>query len=218
MNHVKLLGESVFYGRNSIGPDSVIFGGCTFGFPQGDILTDILAKGIKIGESTHQGTKIGKNAVIRSGCTFYSNVSIGDGLRTGHNVLVREKTRIGDKVLLGTNVVCDGASSIGSHVSIQSNAYIPLNTVIEDYVFLGPCSVITNDKYPIREEKAGLTGATIRKGASIGSNAVILPGVEIGEGAIIGSGAVVTKKRRPMEDSSRQPCKGYKRTSRKINT
>jgi len=121
-------------------------------------------------------------------------------------------------VLLGTNVVCDGASSIGSHVSIQSNAYIPLNTVIEDYVFLGPCSVITNDKYPIREEKAGLTGATIRKGASIGSNAVILPGVEIGEGAIIGSGAVVTKKRRPMEDSSRQPCKGYKRTSRKINT
>ncbi|MDR2406113.1 MAG: hypothetical protein LBE27_07065 [Deltaproteobacteria bacterium] len=34
---------------------------------------------------------------------------------------------------------------------------------------------------------------TIRKGASIGGGAVILPGVEIGEGAMVGAGAVVTK-------------------------
>jgi acetyltransferase-like isoleucine patch superfamily enzyme len=190
---VKLLGESKFYGKNAIGPESIVFGGCTFGFPQGDILNDILKNNTLMDDSIHIGTTIGRNAVIRPNCTFYSNVSAGENLRTGHNVLIREKTVIGDKVLLGTNVVCDGATAIGNHVSIQSNVYIPLNTVIEDYVFLGPCCVITNDKYPIREEKPDLTGAKIRKGASIGSNAVILPGVEIGEGAIIGSGAVVTK-------------------------
>jgi acetyltransferase-like isoleucine patch superfamily enzyme len=33
----------------------------------------------------------------------------------------------------------------------------------------------------------------VRRGASIGAGAVILPGVTIGEGAMIGAGAVVTK-------------------------
>jgi acetyltransferase-like isoleucine patch superfamily enzyme len=193
MAGVKLFGKSSFYGKSVVGPGSVVFSDCVFGFPEGGILDDLLKKNIEPEDSSHPGTVIGKNAVIRPNCTFYSNVSIGDDLRTGHNVLVREKTVVGDKVLLGTNVVCDGASRIGSHVSVQSNVYIPLNTVIEDYVFLGPCCVLTNDKYPIREREPKLLGARIRRGASIGSNAVILPGVEIGEGALIGSGSVVTK-------------------------
>jgi acetyltransferase-like isoleucine patch superfamily enzyme len=207
---VKLLGESKFYGKNTIGSGSVVLGGCVFGFPQGDILNEILKNNISLEDSMHVGTTISRNAVIRPNCTFYSNVSIGENLRTGHNVLVREKTRIGDNVLLGTNVVCDGASSIGNHVSIQSNVYIPLNTVIEDYVFLGPCCVITNDKYPIREEKPVLRGAKIRMGASIGSNAVILPGVEIGEGALVGSGAVVTKDVAPWKVVAGNPARVIK--------
>ena len=33
----------------------------------------------------------------------------------------------------------------------------------------------------------------IRRGASIGANATILPGIEVGSGAMIGAGAVVTR-------------------------
>lgn len=33
----------------------------------------------------------------------------------------------------------------------------------------------------------------VRRGASIGSGAVILPGVEIGAGAMVGAGAVVVR-------------------------
>jgi acetyltransferase-like isoleucine patch superfamily enzyme len=33
----------------------------------------------------------------------------------------------------------------------------------------------------------------IRKGASIGADATILPGIEVGEKAMLGAGAVVTK-------------------------
>ena len=33
----------------------------------------------------------------------------------------------------------------------------------------------------------------IKKGASIGANATILPGVTIGENALIGAGAIITK-------------------------
>ncbi|EAP6103176.1 N-acetyltransferase, partial [Salmonella enterica] len=43
-------------------------------------------------------------------------------------------------------------------------------------------------KYP---EKFSLT--VIKKGASIGANATILPGIIIGEGAMVGAGSVVTK-------------------------
>jgi UDP-2-acetamido-3-amino-2,3-dideoxy-glucuronate N-acetyltransferase len=33
----------------------------------------------------------------------------------------------------------------------------------------------------------------VKKGASIGANATILPGLTIGEGAMVGAGSVVTK-------------------------
>ena len=135
---------------------------------------------------------IGDNAVIRSHSVIYRDVVIGNDLRTGHNVLIREGTRIGDNVLIGTGTVIDGHASIGSHVSIQSRAYIPTNTVIGDYVFIGPCAVLTNDKYPIRKDYE-LRGPTLSRGASIGANAVILPGVKIGEGAMVAAGACVTR-------------------------
>lgn len=113
-------------------------------------------------------------------------------MRTGHNAMIREMTTIGNKVLVGTNVIIDGNTKIGNNVSIQGNVYIPTNTTIEDNVFLGPCSVLSNDKYPIRV-KYDLKGPILRKGASLGANSTLLPGVEIGEGAMVAAGALVTK-------------------------
>jgi len=81
---------------------------------------------------------------------------------------------------------------VGSNVSIQGNVYIPTNTTIEDNVFIGPCAVLANDKYPVRK-KYDLKGPILRKGASIGANSTILPGIEIGEGAMVAAGALVTK-------------------------
>ncbi|MEA3281637.1 MAG: DapH/DapD/GlmU-related protein [Euryarchaeota archaeon] len=135
---------------------------------------------------------VGDNAVIRSHSVIYRDVVIGNNLRTGHGVLIREGTRIGDDVLVGTGTVIDGHTSIGSHVSIQSRAYISTNTVIEDYVFIGPCAVLTNDKYPVRKDYE-LRGPTLSRGASIGANAVILPGVTIGKGAMVAAGACVPR-------------------------
>lgn len=134
---------------------------------------------------------IGENSLIRSGAVIYSGVSAGRNFKTGHNILIRENTEIGDNVLMGTNSVVDGNCRIGNNVSVQSNAYITAYTVIEDDVFLGPCSVTTNDKY--MKAGAELKGPIIKKGARIGANSTILPGVTIGENAIVGAGAVVTK-------------------------
>ena len=137
-------------------------------------------------------TRIGDNGIVRSGTVIYCDVTIGQNFKCGHNVLIREKTAIGNNVLVGTNSVIDGRTSIGSNVSIQSLVYIPTDTIIEDFVFIGPNAVLTNDKYPIRKPMA-LKGPVIRKGATIGANATLLPGVEIGEGAVVAAGSVVTR-------------------------
>lgn len=180
------------YGINTIGRNCTILENVTLGYPSGRILDEIAAAGATPETFPFRGASIGDDAVIRPGSTVYCDVDIGNSLRTGHNALIRENTVIGDRVLVGTNVVIDGGCRIGSRVSIQSNVYIPTNTTIEDNVFLGPCSVLANDKYPIRV-KYELKGPVLRKGASVGANSTILPGVEIGEGAMVAAGALVTK-------------------------
>ena len=66
--------------------------------------------------------------------------------------------------------------------------------IIEDNVFIGPNVTFCNDKYPkSRNKDWKLEPVVIKKGASIGANATILPGVTIGENALIGAGAIVTK-------------------------
>lgn len=180
------------YGINTIGRNCTIMENVTLGYPDGRVLSDMMAAGKGPEEYPYQGVTIGDDAVIRPGTTIYCGVVAGNGLRTGHNALIREQTILGDGVLVGTNVVIDGNCSIGSHVSIQSNAYVPAATVIEDHVFLGPCCVLANDKYPVRVPYK-LRGPVLRKGVSIGANATLLPGVEIGEGAMVAAGALVTR-------------------------
>lgn len=180
------------YGTSVVGRNCIIMENVILGYPSNKILGEVQSGGEKLERFPFVGACIGDNAVIRSNSTIYCDVIIGKGLRTGHNVMVRENTKAGDNVLIGTNTVIDGHTTIGSNVSIQSNVYIPTNTTVEDNVFLGPCSVLANDKYPIRAEY-GLKGPVLRKGASVGANATILPDVEIGEGAMVGAGALVTK-------------------------
>ncbi|MCE5214151.1 MAG: acetyltransferase [Methanobacterium sp.] len=134
---------------------------------------------------------IGENAYLRSNTVIYNDVEIGDKFKTGHGVVIREKTQIGDNVLIGTNSVIEGNCTFGSNISIQSNVYIPIRTIIEDHVFIGPCACLTNDKYPIRID-FDLKGPILRRGASIGANSTFLSGVEIGEGAMVAAGAIVT--------------------------
>jgi perosamine synthetase len=151
----------------------------------------LIEENVVLGHRDDGVLSIGPDSHIRSGTVIYSDVSIGKGFRTGHNVLIREGTEMGDDVLVGTNTVVDGHCRVGNRVAMQTNVYLTAYTVVEDGAFLGPCSVTTNDKY--MEYGAKLAGATIKSGARIGANSTILPGITIGEKAIVGSGAVVTK-------------------------
>ncbi len=171
----------------------------------------ILGENVVLGDNITLGHKddgtlvIGDNSVIRSGSIIYSDVRIGKNFKTGHNVLIRENTRIGDNVLIGTGTVVDGNCVIGNNLSAQTGVYITANTVIEDDVFMGPCSVTTNDKY--MKVGSELKGPVIKRGARIGANATILPGIVIGEEAVIGSGAVVVKNVNPNSVVVGNPAK-----------
>jgi len=190
-----MIDESVeIYGNARIGKKPIILENVVIGYPTTDIVKEKEEKDIE--KERHRpenkGVILGNSALIRSNTIIYCEVKIGKNFMSGHNVLIRERTKIGDNVLIGTNTVIEGHTTIGNNVNIQSNVYIPINTYIEDFVFIGPNAVMTNDKYPLRTDYE-LRGPVIRKGATIGANATILPGIEVGEGAFVAAGSIVTK-------------------------
>jgi acetyltransferase-like isoleucine patch superfamily enzyme len=108
---------------------------------------------------------------------------------------------IGDECRIGTFVEIQRGAKIGSRVKISSHSFICEGVTIEDGVFIGHGVVFLNDKYPraVTEDGALKTRddwqcspTLVRRGASIGSNATVLPGIIVGEGAIVGAGSVVT--------------------------
>ena len=61
-------------------------------------------------------------------------------------------------------------------------------------MFIGPCVSFANDLYPkSKVYPDSFLTTIIKKGASIGANATILPGITLGENCLVGAGSVVTK-------------------------
>lgn len=83
---------------------------------------------------------------------------------------------------------------IGDRVTIRSNVEICEGVILEDDSFVGPNVAFTNDPFP-RSKRQPKTFPTtlIRKKATIGAGATILPGITVGSNAMIAAGAVVTQ-------------------------
>lgn len=134
----------------------------------------------------------GPAATIRSHSVIYRDVQAGMGLQTGHGVLIRESTHLGHRVSIGSHSVIEHHVTIGDDVRIHSNCFVPEFSVLEDGSWLGPGVVVTNARYPNREDtKDNLDGVHLEAGATIGAGVVLLPGVRVGARALIGAGAVV---------------------------
>ena len=179
--------NTIITGPVSVGRGTYAGPNCVIGHPDAIEFTRLR----KSASTDSKGeTCIGRDCIIRSGSTIYSSVSIGNRVLFGHNVVIREKVVVGNRCKIGTNVVIDGKSTIGSDVSIQTGVYICTYSTVEDGVFLGPCCVLTNDKY-VMQKKFKLIGPTVKRGASVGANALLFPGITVGRGAVIGSQAMV---------------------------
>jgi UDP-2-acetamido-3-amino-2,3-dideoxy-glucuronate N-acetyltransferase len=107
---------------------------------------------------------------------------------------------VGDETRIGAFVEIQKKAAVGSRCKISSHTFICEGVTIEDEVFVGHGVRFINDLYPTATIEGRLqTDAdwsviptVVKRGASIGSGAVIMGGVNIGEAALIGAGAVVT--------------------------
>lgn len=109
---------------------------------------------------------------------------------------------IGDETRIGPFVEIQSDTRIGARCKISSHSFICQGVTLEDEVFIGHGVMFTNDVIPYATTETGalkggddweMVETLVKRGASIGSNATILPGVTIGERSVIGAGAVVTK-------------------------
>jgi UDP-2-acetamido-3-amino-2,3-dideoxy-glucuronate N-acetyltransferase len=118
---------------------------------------------------------------------------IGDGTRIWHWAHIGPAAEIGANCSLGQNVYV-GKAKIGNNVKIQNNVSVFDAVELEDDVFCGPSMVFTNVINPrshiVRKHEYKRT--FVKRGASIGANAVLVCGIEVGSYAMIGAGAVVT--------------------------
>ena len=122
------------------------------------------------------------------------STAIGKGTRVwafAHilpGALVGEDCNICDGVFIENDVV------VGNRVTVKCGVQLWDGLRVEDDVFIGPNVTFTNDAFPrSRMRPAKFLRTVLRRGASIGANATVLPGLEIGQGAMIGAGAVVTR-------------------------
>lgn len=129
-----------------------------------------------------------------------ANTNIGNGTNIWQFCVVLPDAIIGSECNICSHCFIENKVRIGNNVTIKCGVQIWDGTTIEDNVFIGPNVTFCNDKHPISKNKTfNLQEIVIRKGASIGANATILPGVEIGEHAVIGAGAIITKSVKSYE-------------------
>lgn len=120
--------------------------------------------------------------------------SIGKGTRIWAFCHIMKNVVIGEDCNLGDHSFVESGVIIGNRVTVKNGVSVWVGVTIEDEVFLGPNCVLTNDTYPRSKvyydeyEKI-----IIKKGATVGANATILPGVTLGEYCMVGAGSVVTK-------------------------
>tara|TARA_R110000851_G_scaffold323169_2_gene489642 strand:+ start:5081 stop:5545 length:465 start_codon:yes stop_codon:yes gene_type:complete len=119
---------------------------------------------------------------------------IGEGTKIWQFVVILKGASIGRGCNICANTLIEGDVVVGDRVTLKSGVQLWSGTRIEDDVFLGPNATFTNDIYPrSKQNDVEFSGITVKKGASIGANATLLPGVTIGAAAMVGAGSVVTK-------------------------
>src|SRR5947207_3168140 len=125
---------------------------------------------------------------------------VASSVRLGRDVVIPHRDlvnlygcEVGDETKIGAFVEIQKNAAIGARCKISSHTFICEGVAIEDEVFVGHGVMFINDRYPRATAGGGLQTEAdwnviptrVRKGASIGSGAVIMCGVTIGERALI---------------------------------
>lgn len=120
--------------------------------------------------------------------------NIGDGTKIWQFCVVLPDAKIGKDCNICSHCFIENKVVVGDRVTLKCGVQLWDGVTLEDDVFIGPNVTFCNDKHPkSHNKKFKLESVTVKRGASVGANATILPGVTIGENAMIAAGATVTK-------------------------
>ncbi len=86
-------------------------------------IDDGVVLGYRYPNDTHP-TRIGDDAIIRSGSIIYADTVIGDRFSCGHQVLIRAEVSIGNRVVVHHKSTLEGRLRIGSGVKIMAHVYM----------------------------------------------------------------------------------------------
>ena len=136
---------------------------------------------------------------IESTSIIEPGVIMGDNCYIGHFTVIRPGVIIGDHIEIRAHCFVAADAQIGSYTNINQFTNICRDTIIEDYVFVGPGVIMTNTKkIAFRRDYDDISQAPyIEYGARIGGGTTICPNVRIGRNSLIGAGSVVTKDTEP---------------------
>lgn len=149
---------------------------------------------------------------------FVHPQAICESKSVGVNTRIWAFAHVLPKAVIGGDCnICDGVFIendviVGERVTIKCGVQLWDGVEIEDDVFIGPNATFTNDKFPRSKiYPESFARIVIRKGASIGANATILPNITVGVNAMVGAGAVVTRSVPPNAIVVGNPAKivGY---------
>lgn len=124
-----------------------------------------------------------------------SRAQVGDKTRVWAFANIQDGAVIGRECNICDGCYIEKGAVIGDHVTLKNGVNVFEGVTIQDDVFCGANVAFTNDRHPraVRRDPWVLEKTLIKKGASLGSNAVIICGITVGEYAVVGAGTVVTK-------------------------
>ncbi len=146
---------------------------------------------------------------------------IGDDTRVWQYCVILAGAKIGKDCNICSHVLIENDVVVGDRVTIKSGVQLWDGVSIEDDAFIGPNVTFTNDKFPRSKiYLESLSRTLIKKNASVGANATILPGIVIGAESMVGAGSVVTRDVPPRAIVAGNPARivGYSDTKLDVTT
>jgi UDP-2-acetamido-3-amino-2,3-dideoxy-glucuronate N-acetyltransferase len=121
--------------------------------------------------------------------------NVGSGTRIWHFSHVMTGAVVGCDCMIGQGCFIAGGAVVGNRVRIQNHVNVFDGVVLEDDVFCGPGVVFTNVVRPRANvpKKSEYRSTLVKRGATLGANATLLPGITVGEYAFVGAGATVSR-------------------------
>lgn len=126
---------------------------------------------------------------------------VGPNTKIWQFATVRRGARVGANCVIAQGAFVDSDVVIGDRAKLENYASVHRGARIAEEVFLGPGVILTNDKWPRATTLDGqlkteadwtCEPVCIRRRASIGAGAILLPGASIGENVMVGAGSIVS--------------------------